>query len=222
METVSKLIFKVRRKLRKKFRDVRLFRAYLVKRNRRPAKQPEKAVLFQLHNNSYLRYLYLLVKFFEIERYQVYINGNLRFLFSLGDDYSRFLIEEDQVLFANEAPTGALRFTDDPQDGNARPFSNDYYSEAPRAGGDAYHIPILMHPHMYKFGWWNAPYDESERKQSIFFAGNFDSYFYNVFTSQARFKMLGRLEMHRQLTALPHCRIPKSKDELFANHDNGK
>jgi hypothetical protein len=218
MESVSRLLFKVRRKLRKKLRDVALFRHYLARRGRPQPRLSEKAVWFDLHNNSYVRYLYILFKYFESAGYQVYLNGNLRFLLSLGDDYSRFIIEEGHVQFAATPPEGALRFTDGTLKG-ALSLSNDYFLEGPGPG--CYHIPIGMHPHMYKYGWWNAPYDDSQRQHSVFFAGNFDPNDYKIFSSSGKFTMMDRLTMAKELYALKECRFPKSFAELTGEQRPG-
>jgi hypothetical protein len=220
METLSRLLFKVRRKLRKKLRDVSLFRSYLLRRRKSAPQSSQKAVWFDLNNNSYVRYLYILFKYFESAGYQVYLNGNLRFLLSLGDDYSRFIIEEEGVQFAAAPPPGAISFTDGARRiAGQRVLSNDYFREEPGEG--CYHIPIGMHPHMYKYGWWNAPYDDSRRQRSVFFAGNFDPNDYKIFSSSGRFTMMDRLVMAKELCSLSECRFPKSPAELESGRRHG-
>ncbi|GAA4328996.1 hypothetical protein [Flaviaesturariibacter amylovorans] len=223
MDSLSRLLFKVKRKLKKKLRDVELFRAYLSRRGRTPRPAPgQKAVWIDLHDNSYVRYLYILVKYFQAEGYQVYLSENPRFLLSLGDDYSRFLIEEEFVRFSSKVPEGAIAFTDRVSNSRVRrKLSNDYFLHTPDTGSHRYHVPIGMHPHMYKYGWWNAPYDESQRKRSVFFAGNFDPNDYKIFSSSRKFKMIDRLELQKQLLTMEQTRFPKSFDELKGGAKHG-
>ncbi|RYY98536.1 MAG: hypothetical protein EOO11_07755 [Chitinophagaceae bacterium] len=223
MDTLSRLLFKVKRKLKKKFRDVELFRAYLSRKGRTPRPAPgQKSVWIDLHDNSYVRYLYILVKYFQSEGYQVYLSENPRFLLSLGDDYSRFLIEEEFVRFSSSAPEGAIAFTDRLSNAKVRrKVSNDYFLHTPDAASDRYHVPIGMHPHMYKYGWWNAPCDDSARKRSVFFAGNFDPNDYKIFSSSRKFRMLDRLELQKQLLQMAQTRFPKSFEELKGGARHG-
>ncbi|RYZ23989.1 MAG: hypothetical protein EOO16_02670 [Chitinophagaceae bacterium] len=220
MESLSRILFKVRRKLKKKWRDVTLFHSYLTRRSPERGGNRKPAVWFDLNNNTYVRYLYILFKYFESAGYQVYVNGNLRFLLSLGDDYSRFIIEEEQVLFSAEPPAGAITFTDGRRrTPGQRQLSNDYFREEP--GSANYHIPIGMHPHMYKYGWWNAPYDDSQRKRSVFFAGNFDPNDYKIFSATGRFTMMDRLVVAEAVKKLPECRFPKTPAELESGRRHG-
>ncbi|TCJ19322.1 hypothetical protein EPD60_02570 [Flaviaesturariibacter flavus] len=220
MESLSRILFKVRRKLRKKWRDVTLFHSYLTRRSPGRSSTAAPAVWFDLTNNTYVRYLYILFKYFESAGYQVYVNGNLRFLLSLGDDYSRFIIEEEKVLFSAEPPAGAITFTDGRRrTPEQRQLSNDYFREEPGPG--TYHIPIGMHPHMYKYGWWNAPVDDGNRQRSVFFAGNFDANDYKIFSATGRFTMMDRLAMAGAVAELPECRFPKSAGELESGRRHG-
>ncbi|RYY82649.1 MAG: hypothetical protein EOO15_22665 [Chitinophagaceae bacterium] len=221
MEKINRLLFRVKRKMRKKLKDVDLFRQYLSRRGDHAGKAGEKAVWIDLHGNSYVRYLYILVKYFEAEGYQVYLNENIPFLLSLGDDYSRFIVEERQVRFSSTVPEGALVFSDRPGRAGGATISNDYFREWPAEGEGHYHIPIGMHPYMYKYGYWDAPYDDSARKLSVFFAGNFDANEYKIFSSTGNFRMLDRLAISEQVCALKQCRFPQSEAALRAGVTDG-
>ncbi|GAB4091706.1 hypothetical protein [Flaviaesturariibacter terrae] len=222
MEKINRLLFRVQRKMRKKLKDVDLFRQYLLRRDDpSPAGADAKSVWLDLHRNSYVRYLYILVKYFESEGYQVYLNENIPFLLSLGDDYSRFIVEEGTVSFASRPPEGALCFSDRPGRSGVAGISNDYFRSSPAEGAGYYHIPIGMHPYMYKYGYWNTPYDDSRRKLSVFFAGNFDATEYKIFSSSGNFDMLDRLAISRQLCALDNCRFPLSEESLRAEAADG-
>ncbi|RYY87073.1 MAG: hypothetical protein EOO15_12885 [Chitinophagaceae bacterium] len=221
MKKINRLLFRVKRKMRKKLKDVDLFRQYLSRRSERSGSAGEKSVWIDLHGNSYVRYLYILVKYFEAEGYRVYLNENLPFLLSLGDDYSRFIVEECSVRFSSKVPDGALVFSDRPNRSAHATISNDYFLQWPAEGEGHYHIPIGMHPFMYKYGYWNAPYDDSQRKRSVFFAGNFDATDYKIFSSTGNFRMLDRLAISEQVCALKQCRFPQSEVVLRSGFSDG-
>ncbi len=226
MADLKRLYKQVEGKLMRKSLDVRLYIVYLkrnlLKNGNKPSAAP--AVWIDLKGNSYVRFTYLLAKYLEIEGYQVYFKPNIKFLLSLGAPYARLIIQENKVLFSKQKPLSAIAaFTDNQSPAKGyKSISNDYFSTIFLQKKNAYHIPIGMHPNMYKKGLWNAPVSEANRKTSIFFAGNFNEAVYKRFSRNKKFVMIDRVEIGKMLRSLPNCTFPKSYDELIENHTDGQ
>lgn len=226
MANVKKLYKQVKGKLHRKYLDVNLFLTYLKRRSSNTGARPsgKPALWFDLNGNSYVRFSYLLTKFLELEGYEVYFKPNLKFMLSLGAPYARFLIAENKVLFSDEVPKNAVAVFSDHQSAKlgCKSISNDYFSTIFKHRKQTYHIPIGMHPNMYKKGLWNAPVSTAEKKRSIFFAGNFNAAVYKRLSKNKKFEMVDRVEIGRMLKLLPNCTFPKSYSDLIDNHEDGK
>jgi len=225
MADLKKLTKQVKDKLHRKYLDVDLFVTHLRRKAANIAAKPngKPAVWFDLSGNSYVRFSYLVAKFLQLEGYQVFYKPNLKFMLSLGAPYARLLIHENEVVFSKEAPENAVAVFSDHQSKKlgCKSISNDYFSTIFRHDKRSYHIPIGMHPNMYKRGLWNAPVSTEERKRSIFFAGNFNPAVYKRLSKNKKFDMVDRVEIGRMLSTLPNCRFPKTYDELLNNHGEG-
>lgn len=226
MADLKKLSKQVKDKLHRKYLDVDLFLTHLKRKAAKTAAVPngKPAVWMDLSGNSYVRFSYIAAKYLQIEGYQVFYRPNLKFMLSLGAPYARLLIHENEVVFSKEIPKNAVAVFSDHQSKKlgCKSISNDYFSTIFRHDKRAYHIPIGMHPNMYKRGLWNAPVSVAERKRSIFFAGNFNAAVYKRLSKNKKFDMVDRVEIGRMLGKLPNCTFPKSYDELIANHADGR
>jgi hypothetical protein len=224
MPDFKQLYKKIKGKLHRKSLDVQLYATYLKRKATNSLAQPESnrpAVWIDLAGNSYVRFSYLLFKYFEIEGYQVYYKPNLKFMLSLGAPYARLLIMENKALFSNKKPANAVEAFSDNDPSVKKSISNDYFSNILKNEPRAYYIPIGMHPNMYKLGLWNAEVPRNEVKKSIFFAGNFNEAVYKRISKNRKFHMTDRVEIGKMLKTLPNCNFPKSYEELINNHKDG-
>ncbi|RPD45527.1 hypothetical protein [Paracnuella aquatica] len=174
-----------------------------------------KRVFFDLDDNKFKRYLYLLIKSFELAGYQVYIKPNLNFISKLSNKYSRLLYAEGSVIFSNKAPTGSLMITDRKSKVGSILLSADYFSSFDEQAKNinSFHIPMAMHPMIYHKGLWNKEYIMN-KNGSVFFAGNFDTQAYSNFSKENVFRMLGRIEILAILKNNNNVVFPKSFEQL--------
>jgi hypothetical protein len=224
MNRLRHLNKKVLAKIGRKILDVRLFIKYLLRSSKAKNELVKPAIYLDLEGNSYVRYSYILSKYFEIEGYTVYFKPGIRFMLSLGAPYARLIFEEHETRFSNTIPPKMVVAFSDRKKGRAgfRPISNDYFSTIYAHDPTSYHIPIGMHPNMYKLGLWNAPVKEAGRVQSIFFAGSFNEVEYKRLANNSKFKMLDRLSLGRQLKKLPNTSFPETHADLMANRRIGQ
>jgi hypothetical protein len=221
MNKILKLLNRVKGKSERKLLDISLFttflKRYLNKKNNEVAKGP--CVWLDINGNTYIRFSYMLTKYLELEGYQVYLKPNLKFLLSMGDPYAKLIIKENKTRFSVMKPAHALAaFSDDPLNkGQYKFISNDYYQNIFNEPQDSYHVPLGLHPNMYRKGLWNIPVDFSNRKHSIFFAGNFDEFEYKRLAKQKKFKMLDRVSLLDLIQTLPNATFPKTNKELIDN-----
>jgi hypothetical protein len=171
---------------------------------------------------DYERYIYTLCKLFELEGYQVYIKANPRFLVKLTNRFASRIITEGKVIFTNKKPDLlAATFSDRSGGGDIKFISMDYFATIFDKNPNSYHIPIGLHPDMYRSGLWNAAIHQTKRKQSIFFAGTFMQR-YGEMSQDRRFEMPDRLQLFNMLKSLPNATFPKSYNELAENSNDGQ
>lgn len=222
---MKELIRKLKKKTRRRSLQLYLF-PIVIKRflvDRRKNHVPEKSVWLDL-NDDYERYSYILSKYFEIEGYQVYVKANWRFLSKLTDGYSKKLITENQIIFLKRKPDSiSAQFSDRNRSGkNGKTLSRDYFSTIFDEDSMSYHIPIGLHPKMYSTGLWNEATRPVEKRQSVFFAGNFDGDLYNKMHVDQKFKMPDRIQIKEMLESLPNATFPKTYNELIKNIKDGQ
>ena len=213
-------------KLQRKALDVELYMTYLKRKTNNTAARPsgKPALWFDLNGNSYVRFSYIMAKYLEIEGYETVFKPNLKFMLSLGAPYARYLMAENTVIFSDDMPKNTVAVFSENQSKKlgCKSISNDYFSTIFKHRKQTYHIPIGMHPNMYRKGLWNAPVSYAERKQSIFFAGNFNAAVYKRLSKNRKFAMVDRVEIGKMLRTLPNCTFPKSYDALIENHADGR
>jgi len=141
---------------------------------------------------SYGRHLLVLMRHLDICGYEVSLFSSLEIYrkMSKGDPYSAQILKEDYVSFQKKDPVAVLRLHDD----NLDP---DYFINLlGPIRKNTYHIPISMHPNMYRIVDWDwKPSIDQERKNSIFMAGNLDSTAYKKIDVNL-FNVLNRLVIH--------------------------
>jgi hypothetical protein len=188
------------------FRTVLLFITY---RPKKKVNSGVKKVLFlDISRNYHSRYLYLFLKFFELEGYTIYLPKNLRILHHLrSDHYASYLLQERIVNFGNPPKHSAPVYINEDQ------LSPDFFTDnsnglSPR---DLFHVPMTQHPLMYRAGFWNEPLKDRVRKRSVFMAGNFDAVQYRKIGEDGIFKLLSRIAVYEYLDS--HNMLFKVKDQ---------
>lgn len=106
--------------------------------------------------------------------------------------YGRFFFNEGLYtsIKKGQIPIGAIYF-----DNNLDP---DYFSSLlfPSEKSElSYHVPMLLHPEMYRKAIFDAPIHPEMRKNSIFMAGNFSESDYRQIENNSMFKVKSRIAM---------------------------
>lgn len=150
-----------------------------------------KTVYFKFPDQYlYNRYYYILGKYFLIEGYTVFINMDLMTLFNFSTDpISYRLLEEEKVIFG-PPPADTLELKN---------FNRAYFGPH-KDNGNTYYVPIGQHPGMYFGGYWKDTFDVDKRKNSIFFAGNFQEGNYAQTINDKVFGVHNRLSVYDFLT----------------------
>ncbi len=182
-------------------------------------KAKSKAVLINIKNYHYKRYLYLFVKFLHLEGYTIYLNPDFISFYELRkDQYISFLFRE-KIINLNRPPDNLkVILIDDAV------LSADYFSEhdAFESEQNSYFVPMQQHPLMYHTGWWNEPIKKVRRKKSLFMAGNFDETVYAPIEKDGVFKTMSRLKVYSFLNDLQLLYPINSMNDLrsFIEDDN--
>jgi hypothetical protein len=155
-----------------------------------PRRKPGKVILLNLKKNHFKRYLYVFLKFFHMEGYDIYMKKDLKFFCELKrEKYAHFLLQEKIIRFG-APPSGIepLRIGDEM-------LSPDYFLglETDSFNRDSYIVPLCQHPVMYHTGWWNEPIENVKRKRSVFMAGNFAREAYSRIERDKVFDVMSRV-----------------------------
>ncbi len=169
-----------------------------------------KAVYFDLSNNLYERYLYLFVKFFLINNYNVFIKINFKFLGDF-DIYSMLLFKEKNVRFCFVQPKGC-EFVFSDKKNNGILLSHDYFSKHKTTKD--FSVPMAMHPLIFYSNYYLEDIIDNERKNSVFFAGNFEEKQYSILKEARKFNICSRIELYDHLKQNPLTIVPESMDVL--------
>lgn len=172
----------------------------------------DKAIVLNVKNVEFKRYLYLFVKFLHLEGYSIYIGKDFPIFYKYyKDEYIRFLFSGKLVRTGNPPKGQHVKIIDDSV------LSADYFSdrELPYLSRGSYFVPMQQHPLMYHTGWWNEPLAPSNRKKSLFMAGNFDEQSYAPIERDGLFKTISRLKIYSfletndalyHISDMPHLR----------------
>jgi len=169
-----------------------------------------KPVFFDLSNNPYERYLYLFIKFFLINNYVVYIKVNFKFLGDF-DTYTMLLFKEKNVRFCFVKPKNCeLVFSD--RKGKGILLSYDYFSKHKTTKD--FSVPMAMHPLVFYSNYYLEDIIDNERKNSVFFAGNFEEKQYSILKEARKFNICSRIELYDYLKQNPLTIVPESMSVL--------
>jgi len=161
--------------------------------------------------NQYSRYFYLLVKFFQIEGYQVSIErkfSNYKKIIE-GEIYLKYLIDEKTISFCSKKKNTLKEFNDS----NLSPAYFNFLLEKKSNSSNEFFIPIAMHPIFYNRNTWSKPIGNSKSNHSVFMAGNFNSALYGN-SNEKHFKVLSRTTIYQILHQRSALTAIESIDEL--------
>lgn len=180
-------------------------------------KGTNRKIFIDIKNNCFGRYIYSLIQFFHISGYQVKVKPNSTFLLSTYDEYySRKILDEKLVSFTVKSE--GIVITDRKRNSN-KFISPDYYSSS--NSDSTYHVPISMHPNIYKIHLWNTFLKfKNKRNNSIIFAGNLNSSFYNNPSNENNFCVLNRFNLISSLKASSNCSILPPDEAIIFNKDH--
>ena len=154
-----------------------------------------KILFAEISNPSYERYLYLLLKFFEIAGFSVRFRFNLKTLLNLRN-YSELILNlKGFQIVLKEPEHAAIALSDRPRSASrAIEISTNYFRSDIRTVRD-FVFPYQMHPLMYENGLYKCL--ESSRKQRrdirIFYSGNTGI----AYDNPDIYKMYGKLSRRR-------------------------
>src|SRR5690606_3913434 len=114
--------------------------------------------------NKYSRYLYVLLKFFHMNNYEVYLKPRFMLLYHIQRElHAPLIMTEGLVHFSEKCPDENAFIISDAN------FSADYFSQLMKNdyNGKSFHIPMSQHPLMYHDNLWDIEIeDRSKRKKS--------------------------------------------------------
>ena len=192
---------------------------YLYK-NRLLKENGNKPVIFFNLNKPhiYKRYLYTLIKFFNLEGFEVWFPNDFEIFRNIrnADIYLNFILKENLIRFKNpEDPRVTIEF-------NKYNLSADYFSflnSSPKK--NEFRIPMTMHPLFYnKSIWQNEILNKGLRKNSIFMIGNFDKMAYRTI-EKSYFNVKSRIEIFKFLNDRDYITHYKTEKSLL-NFINGE
>lgn len=180
-----------------------------------PESVSEKSIYLDIKQNVYNRYLYLFVKFFQLEGYKVYIRAypvTLRYINSV--THANLIMKEKNISFSFRKMPGCTWYLSDSS--KVQCLSADYFTDLlqEKAKPNDFYVPMAMHPHMYHQGWWKEEYKSDKKLRSVFFAGNCDRKHYSISEEDNLFKVIDRVKLYDLLKDYPRTFIPNSLEEL--------
>lgn len=157
----------------------------------------DKAIYIDIKNiKQYARYIYLLVKFFNIEGYQVYLPKKYSIYKAIIHEnlFIKILLKENLINFKALSNTQKIIVLNDNN------LSPDYFNFLLQQSSKehSYHIPMTMFPRMYQLNLWNLPVYDGKRKKSTFMIGNFDAIEYSQIR-EADFGVASRIKLYDML-----------------------
>jgi len=185
------------------------------------AGQNSRVVYFNLRENRYERYLYLLVKFFLLEGFTVCFKKSFRFIGDL-EKYSLWLLKEPHVRFCSEIPADALLVIEDDNETGNTFISSDYFTSMQHLSTKNFHVPMAMHPYMYKDDYWNERLLDQQRFKSIIFAGCLKREAYSRISETACFDIRNRIELFDLLHHMNEFELPANLEALNDCMTHGK
>lgn len=183
-------------------------------RNQNHSKEHSKNIFINIKEIYYSRYLYLLVKFFDIAGYKVFLPKNFLFFYQLkADQFTALLLQEKLICFISDKEKKTLFTTKSVLQFNPNYFRDFYLGGTSKR---THHIPITQHPHLYAQNLWDIPIDFSiKRKNACFMVGTFDEQYHQIQTDGV-FDVHSRIEILEYLKKSPYYLSIKTLEELYA------
>lgn len=187
-------LYKFRRNIYKRLKlNMKYYKVLTLSIFRTPRDKVLEIDISDLHPN---RYLYSFLKFFDLCGYTVFIPRKKDALRNILESTHRFsfmpnLLEEGFVKFGSPLVKNKLVITKEQ-------LSNDYFSASKKEelSCSTYHVPICEFPFYYNILYSNKKYfHNSQRKNSVFMAGNIDVNYYNSIQGSPFFNILSRFEV---------------------------
>lgn len=192
--------------------------------NKKPNLNNSKTVFVNFDNpNLYHRFFYLLLKFYQLEGYQIIYPMSFSKFRNLrnGEPYLSLIVKENNFLYIDSVkPQDCIEISD-------KNFSANYFKKYfdGNTEAHAYHVPMSFHPLMYSKNLWKEEIPEPKiRVNSIFCYGNFDEKVYTEIDS-TNFNVLNRVIMYSICQQLEHfisLNSQKDLDTLITNKAAGK
>ncbi len=173
-------------------------------RNRNKLTEASRIVYFDVHS-SFGRNLYPLLLFFQKAGYKIYLKHRIGFIASLNSvgSYSQSILQIPNLTFCLREPKKyQVKFVDTAQVKHEQStiyLDDDYFQ---LENSDTFHMPMLMHPLMYKNGYYYQSEEYSKnpsRNIKIFFAGNLDEKLYSQDILSRVFGKLSRYDIYHIL-----------------------
>jgi hypothetical protein len=200
--------------MQQKYRSLKI--GFYKSRTYRPQiRKADKNVFISVYDNTFNRYLYTLIKFFEIEGYQVFLPRDPKLMGELAlDMYASFIYEEESVIFG-DPPENHLTIKN---------LRADYYNPFfKNQQANSFIVPMAQHPAMYLKGLWDVKVNVGNRKRSVFMAGNFDKKIYDFPDLSRLFNVENRLVILDALRSKPYFlnidRLDDLEEFLRGNED---
>lgn len=191
---------------------------------KKPNLSNSKTVFVNFDNpNLYHRFFYLLLKFYQLEGYQIIYPMSFSKFRNLrnGESYLSLIVKEYNFLFIDTIkPEGCIEISD-------KNFSANYFKKYFNGNeeANAYHIPMSFHPLMYSKNLWKEDVPETRtRVNSIFCYGNFDEKVYTEIDA-TNFHVLNRVKMFsicQKLERFHSLSNQKDLETLITNKPHGK
>ncbi len=131
-------------------------------------------VFFEIADPRLERYLYLLLKFFEIAGFTIYLKFNLNLLLNLRN-YSELILRlENFRIFLSEPSGSFMHLTFDSASNDSSVGITPKYFGYPGGKPEEFIMPYPMHPIVYESGMHKAIHNfrKRERHIKVFFSGN--------------------------------------------------
>ena len=155
----------------------------------------KKQVYVGIENpQEFERYYYTLLKFLDIQGYEVHVPNKFRVFTNIKnkDRYMNLLLEEGIPRFSSPSDN---QWVIKNEQVNVNYFT--VYGSTPT--DSRYYIPISQHPLMYRRNLWNESIYDSGRKNSLFFAGNFERVKYQKIENNVKLNVSGRIAIYDYL-----------------------
>jgi hypothetical protein len=197
-----------------------VYRRVVVRYNQVPHVQspergrPEKSVYFDLRDNTFHRYLYCLIKFFDLVGMKVLIRKRIGFLGRISL-FSEMIVDLPNVFLVTDNAIGSqlevCQSGKKEWNGRGVLLSDDYFSAGEVSG---YHVPMCMHPDVYHLPiYQQRSFDRGGGTIRLSFAGNVNPAKYSSPLLARLFAKLSRVEVvntviqaYPDKVILPHTR----------------